>query len=81
MVKKHSKPKNGSERTICVVENISDTAWMSCAVACRAGRWRGKEWLLRAVSAVEVWEVFVPLLRAASRAVGSRAEPGTPAEQ
>lgn len=44
-------------------------------------RWRGKEQLLRHVSTVEVWEVFVSLLRAASGAVSSGAEPRTPAEQ
>lgn len=35
----------------------------------------------RHVSTVEVWEVFVSLLRAASGAVSSGAEPRTPAEQ
>lgn len=80
MLKNPSKPKSGSKLTICVRKYVRGSVGESyCSL--QPWRWRGKERLLRDVSGAEVWEVLVPLLRAASGAVSSGAEPGTPAER
>lgn len=59
---------------------MSGRVWMSFALVCSLGLEREGA-IVEIVTRAEVWEGFVPLLRAAGRAVSSKAEPGTPVEQ